>query len=96
MLGELQITEARDLETLSQICSAADRAEQCAQIIARDGPVIETKSGPREHPLLRHESVSRAFVVRSLNRLKGELTGRVGRPAVGFGVSYKFLQGKKS
>ena len=80
MLGELQITEARDLETLSQICSAADRAEQCAQIIARDGPVIETKSGPREHPLLRHRvsvaSLRRAFTLPSQRRVD-----RTRRPA---------------
>jgi hypothetical protein len=54
---------------LFQICAAADRAVECASMIARDGPVISTKHGLKEHPLLKIELASRSFVVRTLQRL---------------------------
>ena len=54
---------------LLQICAAADRAEECAEAIDRDGPMIRTQNGLRDHPLLKLELASRAFVVRSLHRL---------------------------
>jgi hypothetical protein len=56
-------------EMLMQICASADRAAECATIIANDGATIRTKAGLREHPLLRHEQAARSFVVRSLHRL---------------------------
>ena len=56
-------------ETLSQACAAADRAEACRAQIDADGEVIRNKMGIRDHPLLKHEIASRAFVVRTLARL---------------------------
>ena len=56
-------------ETLAQACSAADRAEACRVQINNDGELIRTKSGVRDHPLIKHELAARAFVVRTLARL---------------------------
>ena len=43
---------------LHQICAAADRVAECTATIARDGSVIRTKAGLKDHPLLRHELAS--------------------------------------
>jgi hypothetical protein len=67
-----------------QICTAADRAADCAERIAEDGSVIRTKAGLREHPLLKIELASRSFVVRSLHRLGLEIVpprASIGRPS---------------
>ncbi len=66
---EYKIDDAGGAEMLLQICVAADRADECAEIIQRDGPVITTRHGMKEHPLLKIELASRSFVVRSLHRL---------------------------
>jgi hypothetical protein len=95
MTTEHEIRKARDLEMLMQICTAADRTEECQKIIDRDGPMVEGKNGPREHPLLRHEAIARAFLVRSLQRLKADINP-VGRPTHGFGVSWKTLAEKNN
>jgi hypothetical protein len=50
-------------------CAAADRAEDLRAIINHDGPVIQTRSGCRDHPLLKHELQARAFVTGTLVRL---------------------------
>ena len=77
IMSENKLSETRDLETLAQICAAADRAEQCAAQIARDGPVIKTKNGPKDHPLLRaspERSSCEVFTGSKANSL-GELAG---------------------
>lgn len=56
-------------ETLLQACAAADRAAACAAVIDEDGVLIRTKTGVRDHPLLKHEIAARSFVVRTLARL---------------------------
>jgi hypothetical protein len=80
---EYVIDDAGGREMLLQICSATDRAEECASAIAQDGPVIRTKSGIRDHPLLKHELAARSFIVRSLHRLGLDIEptrSSVGRP----------------
>jgi hypothetical protein len=67
--SEYDVTDAGGEEMLFQICAAADRADECAKIIAHDGPTIRTKQGLKDHPLLRHEAAARSFIVRSLHRL---------------------------
>ena len=54
---------------LRQICAAADRAAECADVIERDGPMVKSKNGLRDQPLLKHELSARSFIVRSLHRL---------------------------
>ena len=67
--SEYDIADAGGRETLFQICRAADRAEEYAARIDAEGPVIPTKHGLKDHPLVKHEIASRSFVVRGLMRL---------------------------
>ena len=69
---------------LHQICAAADRVAECTATIARDGSVIRTKAGLKDHPLLRHELAAQSFIVRSLHRLGLDIEParhEIGRPA---------------
>ena len=67
--GEYDLSDAGGVAMLTAACRALDRAERCRAIIDRDGEIVKTKAGPREHPLLKAELASRAFVVRTLARL---------------------------
>jgi hypothetical protein len=68
--GEYGIVDAGGRETLFQICAAVDRAEDCRQRIASDGPMVTSQNGAmRDHPLLKIELSNRAFAVRALARL---------------------------
>jgi P27 family predicted phage terminase small subunit len=86
VMAEYDIRDAGGLEILRQSCEAADRVQEFSQVIARDGPMIRTKQGPKDHPLLKHELAARAFVVRSLHRLglDVEPVKAIGRPAGSF------------
>ena len=70
---------------LLQICEAADSLTSFDEQIARDGgPTIRSKSGIREHPLLKHQLATRSFIVRSLHRLGLDIEParhEIGRPA---------------
>lgn len=69
---------------LAQICAAADRVAEYGSTIARDGPTIRTKTGLKDHPLLRHELAAQSFIVRSLHRLGLDIEParhEIGRPA---------------
>ena len=70
-------------EILAQACAALDRAEELAEAIARDGAIVQTRNGSREHPGLRAELANRAFVVRSIQRLglDVEPVRPIGRPS---------------
>lgn len=87
ILSEYDIQDAGGLATLGQICAATDRIAEFAAIISRDGATIVTMSGPREHPLLKVELATRAFVTRALARLNLDVEPikGVGRPSHGFG-----------
>ena len=82
VMGEYDIADSGGREMLAQACKALDRAEACAEHIKRDGEVIRTKAGPKDHPALKHELANRAFVVRTLARLglDVEAIKPVGRP----------------
>ena len=77
------IADAGDIELLMQICTAAERAEQLAEVIAEDGVRFHSKLGPRSHPALREETALRGFIARSLQRLGVtlEVVKPVGRPS---------------
>jgi hypothetical protein len=77
------IHDSGGIEILMQACSALDRAEECSDQIDIEGPTITTKSGMREHPLLKMELQNRAFVCRSLQRLglNIETIKPIGRPS---------------
>jgi hypothetical protein len=67
--SEYDFTDASGQEMLSQICHASDRADNLRQLIDHDGEMIPSRTGPREHPALKHELTNRSFVVRGLHRL---------------------------
>jgi hypothetical protein len=81
--AEFRFADAASTAILAQACKALDRAADCETRIAADGPVITTKSGPRDHPLLRHELMARGLACRLLIRLGivNEPSKPLGRPA---------------
>jgi hypothetical protein len=82
IMSEYDITDRGGIEILMQACSALDLAEECSDQINVAGPTIMTKSGMREHALLKCELANRAFVCRSLQRLglNLEVIKNPGRP----------------
>lgn len=83
VMEQYRLEDAGGLEMLAQAATAADRAERCRAAITADGEVVYTKTGPRDHPLLKHETAARALAVRTLTRLGLDLEPikAVGRPA---------------
>jgi hypothetical protein len=83
VMAEYDLQDTGGREMLRQACAALDRAEACAEHIRQDGEVVRTKSGPKDHPALKHELANRSFVVRTLHRLglDVEPVRPVGRPA---------------
>ena len=90
---QYNIADVGGVETLLQICLAADRVQAIADRIARDGEMIATPRGPRANPLLRDELQLRAFIVRALARLglSVEAIKPVGRPGRPTGISWEDL-----
>jgi hypothetical protein len=88
VLAEYVFNDTAGRETLYHACAALDRAEDCADQVRSDGPVIRNKGGGmREHPAIRPELAARSLCVRTLARLGLDyepLKGR-GRPGVGIG-----------
>ncbi len=85
VLDQYDIADAGGVETLMQICEAADRVEEIGRQISEEGLTIRTKSGPKEHPLLKIELGLRSFITRNLQRLGINVEplkspGRPGRP----------------
>ena len=66
---EYRIDDSGGIALLTQICLSIDRADECAAAIDRDGVMIRTKNGLRDHPLLKLELASRSFAVKALLRL---------------------------
>src|SRR5262245_29851689 len=88
---------AGNLAMLHQAAKALDAAEKYAEIVAKDGPVLSSKSGPRDHPLIRHQLAARALACRLLSRLGVVDVAKraVGRPALGIGITYEQLMGTR-
>jgi hypothetical protein len=80
---EVILEDAAGIEMLTLACQAVDRAESCREQIDREGEVTRTKTGAREHCLLKIELANRAFITRSLARLglDAEPIRTIGRPA---------------
>lgn len=85
--ADYAVTDAGGVEILALACEALDRAEALRAQIDRDGPIIRTKTGLKDHPGLKHELANRAFVSRAIARLglDVEPVRSVGRPAGGGG-----------
>jgi hypothetical protein len=67
--GEYDVSDAGGYEMLRQACEAADDLARYSEIIAQDGSMITTSTGRKEHPLIKHTAIARAFIVRTLSRL---------------------------
>jgi Phage terminase, small subunit len=88
IMAEYAITDSGGRAILEQACASADRAAECAAIIAEQGAVISTKHGLKDHPLLRHETAARSLVGRLITRLGLDvepLRPTPGRPGSGVG-----------
>lgn len=84
--GAYDISDEGGREILYQACAAADRVAELEACIARDGAIVQSRSGPKEHPGLRQELANRAFITRSLARLglDVEPIRPIGRPPGSF------------
>lgn len=68
--NEYAVEDAAGREILTLACQALDRAESLREQIDGDGEVLMTRNGfAKEHPALRAELASRAFVAKMLLRL---------------------------
>jgi hypothetical protein len=85
---EYEVEDAASVEVLTQVCLAADRRAELAAAIARDGALVQTTAGMREHPLIKSELAARSFIVKGLRELGltqqsiqpiGRPSGSVGR-----------------
>jgi hypothetical protein len=87
VVTEYEIRDSSGLTMLAHACAAADRIAECAEAIRRDGPMLMTKHGPKEHPLLKVELAQRAFLTRTLARLNLDVepVKSPGRPGGGIG-----------
>jgi hypothetical protein len=86
IMAAYDISDEGGLALLQQCCQMVDRAEELRAAIDRDGAVVMTRSGPKDHPGLKHELAARAFVCRTISRLGLDvepLQSRVGRPGGG-------------
>jgi P27 family predicted phage terminase small subunit len=87
LMSEFQIDDSAGLEMLALACEQLDRAQECREQIDRDGLMLRTKHGPKDHPLLKAELSARAFVCRTLQRLglDAEAIKPIGRPPAPYG-----------
>jgi hypothetical protein len=69
IMDEYDFQDSAGREMLALACAALDRAESMREQINSEGECVRTKTGIKDHPLLRHEAVSRAFVVKTLRTL---------------------------
>jgi len=86
--AQYAIGDAGGLAILEQACGATDRIAEYSALINQQGAVIVTKSGIREHPLVKHETAQRALVGRLISRLGLDIEAlrpTPGRPPQGFG-----------
>jgi hypothetical protein len=81
-MSEYKIEDSGGRAVLLQICAAADNLAECDFAISRDGAMISTKNGLKEHPLCKQRLALRSFVCRQYQRLGLNLEPAkpVGRP----------------
>ena len=70
IMTSYRIADHGGREMLLLACEATDRAVSLRAIIDREGEIIHTRNGPRDHPALRHELANRALVSKLLVRLE--------------------------
>jgi hypothetical protein len=98
ILHEYEIDDSGSLALLAEACKAADRAAECSKIIDKEGLVIATKMGVRDHPLMKAELLLRSFVTRTLIRIGvvDPPKNPIGRPPRGgLGVGDEYTNGRE-
>ena len=80
LTNEFELDDGASQALLLQVCLCADRLAEISQRISREGLVIDSKGGPRDHPLLKSEIACRSFIIRGLQGLGLEPARPVGRP----------------
>jgi hypothetical protein len=88
IMSEYRLEDSGGVEMLLQACQQLDEAEELREAVVRDGAVVMSRYGPKEHPALKLELACRSFVVRTLHRLGLDvepIRSSVGRPPGGFG-----------
>jgi len=68
-MADFDLRDGHHLSILGSACEAADRETQAREIIATEGLVAETRSGPRPHPAVAIERDSRIAKLRALREL---------------------------
>src|SRR5215467_14972172 len=58
------IGDAGGLAILEQVCGATDRVAEYRAVINQQGPVVISKTGIKEHPLVKAEIATRALIGR--------------------------------
>jgi hypothetical protein len=81
IMNDYVVADAGGLTLLEEACCARDRAEKLRIEIDRDGEILHTARGLKEHPGLKAELAARAFITRTLQRLGINL--EVVRPSPG-------------
>ena len=99
ILAQYDIHDAGGLAILENACAARDSANGSAEIIAAEGRIVRTKTGRREHPLIKHEIAARALTAKLLQRLGLDVEPvrpSVGRPGRGLGVTLEQMHGHEA
>jgi hypothetical protein len=88
LMREFELDDAAALLLLTTALEARDRMRAAAEIVAREGLMVEDVHGKRAHPALAIERLARRAMLESLRALNLDiepLRDRVGRPP---GVRY--------
>jgi hypothetical protein len=95
IMAQYDIRDAGGLAILEDACASRNNADEMAAVITQEGRMIRTKTGFKEHPLIRHETAARgltAKLLRSLGLDVEPLRSSSGRPGRGIGVTGDLLE----
>jgi hypothetical protein len=83
IIREYECDDSGSQAVLAEACRAADMAASCREQIKKEGLVVQTKSGTRDHPLIKPMLMSQSFMSRTLIRLGAVDTPQpvLGRPS---------------
>ena len=70
LAGEYEIVDGAGLALLRSIGESLDRIAQARKIIERDGLIVETPNGPKQHPACAVERDSKTAVFSAMRLLK--------------------------
>ena len=73
IVRDYEIADAHDLARLQVAAECADRVAEAREAIDRDGPYIEGRFGPKNHPALAVEKDGRALLLRAIREMGVDL-----------------------